>query len=105
MNSFRVSADSGQPPLAAGLGQELVGSVGPLDRLCASVAVGEEAQDTLRFKVRCSQRRTPWRQPPLFADGSAPPCSHPKPGRALDESLLESEAEIVSEFLIVPHLV
>jgi hypothetical protein len=47
MNSFRVSAGSRQPPLTADFDQELLGGVGPPDRLSPAVALGEEGQDAL----------------------------------------------------------
>ena len=51
MNSFRVSAGSRQSPLTAYCSQELLGSIGPLDRVSPSVALGEEAQDALTHVV------------------------------------------------------
>ena len=48
MNSFRVLAGSRrQPPLAADFDQELLGGVGPPDRLSPAVALGEEGQNPL----------------------------------------------------------
>ena len=47
MNSFRVLARSGQPSLTANFGQELVGSVGPLERTSPSIACGEEGSDAV----------------------------------------------------------
>ena len=51
MNSHRVLAGCCQPPLAANFAQQLLGSVRPADRLSASVALGEEAQDALADMV------------------------------------------------------
>jgi hypothetical protein len=47
MNSFRVLAGSGRPSLTANFGQELVGSVGPLDRTSPSIACGGEGSDAV----------------------------------------------------------
>ena len=51
MNSHRVLAGFCQPPLAANCAQQLLGGVRPADRLGASVALGEEAQDALADMV------------------------------------------------------
>jgi hypothetical protein len=51
MNSFRVLAGSRQPPVAADFDPQLLGSIGPLDRASASIALGEDRDSQSRFAL------------------------------------------------------